>query len=74
VIILRMVKGRRCRGCSESRRVDAKTGLCGYCAALAIEVTDRKAKLNGTVEHLFAEKLSEISVKLAKFNSMGRAT
>jgi hypothetical protein len=72
VIILRMIKGRRCLGCSASRRVGLTTGLCTDCAGVAIEVADRKKKLDGTVEQMFARKLSEISVKLAQFNSMGR--
>ena len=41
VITLRMVKGRRCRGCSASRRVDLRTGLCTDCAGTAIEVADQ---------------------------------
>ena len=66
MIILRMVKGRRCLGCSATRRVDSRTGLCSDCAGTAIEVSDRKVKLDETMRIRFARaglKVSLVSPK-----------
>ena len=67
-----MEKGGICKGCSGHARTDTKTGLCLHCLATAIEVADRKAKLDGTIRGIFATKATEIRVKLRAFNSMGR--
>lgn len=72
MIILRMVKGRRCRGCSATRRTDERSGLCTDCAGLAIEVADRKQNLDGTVDHLFARKLLERRTKARRCKPIRR--
>jgi len=58
MIILHMVKNRRCTGgCGEFRRVDARTGLCMYCLAPIIEMADRKNKLDTTIQMLLARRV-----------------
>ena len=65
-----MVSGRRCAGCSASRRVDMRTGLCTDCAGLAMEIVDRQEKLRKTVQSIFAKKIRCVALKLKEFNSI----
>lgn len=66
MIVLRMVKGRRCLGCSATRRVDSRTGLCSDCAGTAIEVSDRKVKLDETMRVRFARAGLKVSLTAHK--------
>jgi hypothetical protein len=61
-----MIKGQRCLGCSCSRRVDVRTGLCSDCVGTAIEAIDHKAKLDVTMQAKFARFIRFSTVKCQK--------
>ena len=74
MITLRMVKGLRCHGCGSTGRVDVRTNLCASCAGVAIEVADRKKKLDDTLARRWGTLAKRVRLQIKEFNEIGKVT